>query len=101
MITQAITTEVKEEIEYLESRHARRARRYQECVANGEFINAQQFAESAQLHELHLHFIKFASDVQYHEDIKKANLRTLLNESDPIRLAAAREQYDVVKKFNG
>jgi len=88
---------IKEEIEYLESRHKRSAARYQEFVAKGEFINAQQFAESAQIHELHLHFINLVTNFEFHSEIKKGNLHTLLNERDPIRLAAAREQYDVVK----
>lgn len=100
MTTATITETLQEELSYLELRHNRKARRYQECVAEGNFIAAQQFAVDACKHELHLSFINAASNPANHDDLRKSNMYKLLNERDPIYLAAAREQYEVVKRFD-
>jgi hypothetical protein len=90
---------LEERLEHLESLHHRAAKRYQQDVAEGSFLLAQDYAERACIHQLHLRFIEAVKDPAKHDYLKKENQNALLAERNPIRLQAAREQYDVIKRM--
>jgi hypothetical protein len=94
-----ISPQLEENLEHLESLHSKAAKRYQERVAEGRFLQAQGDADSACIHELHLYFIGMAKDPLKHSYLKERNKNALLAERKRIGLQAAREQYDVIKRM--